>query len=525
MCEMLDFVFEESGATHRIPVRDGLTLGRSSDNDVVLRDFSVSRHHARVDKKGEEFEIVDLESTNGVRINDDLVPSGSFVVGDRVGVGSFELLVESSEDEVSGLSSATYLRPLSEFNQDYGLEGRPQEISKEIGARERVFEILAQVAKVLIQVEELEPVLEKVMDLVFDQLLVDRGFIVLFDEEGNPQLELNRARDSEDGGETEVPISRTILDMVSQQQVAILTHDAQADQRFEAGRSVRIHQIRSAMCAPLWHRERVIGVIYVDSPLHVGSFSASDLDLLTALSNYAAVAIERARLNERIRRERVARDRLERYHSPAVIEAVLSDSGADGASVTLRETSILFADIVGFTARCESLPPEEVAAFLNQFFSLAADIIFKHGGTLDKFIGDAVMAFFGAPLPQEDHAERAVRSAVELISALEEWNAEREAAGDDRVDVRIAVNSGPVVVGDIGSASRVDYTVLGNTVNVTARLEEHVATPGSIVLGENTYAAVSEIFPTESLGSVQLKGLTRNINIYRVVTEDVESGV
>jgi len=365
-------------------------------------------------------------------------------------------------------------------------------------------------------------VLEKVMDLVFDHLPVDRSFIVLFDEEGNPQLELNRFRESELGEDAEVPISRTILDMVSQQKVAILTHDAQADQRFEAGRSIKIHQIRSAMCAPLWHRERVIGVIYVDSPLHVGSFSASDLDLLTALSNYAAVAIERARLNENIRRERQARDRLERYHSPAVIEAVLSDSGDEAAVVTLRETSILFADIVGFTARCETLPPEDVAAFLNQFFSLAADVIFKHGGTLDKFIGDAVMAFFGAPLPQEDHAERAVRSALELMEVLKEWNAEREKAGDDRIEVRIAVNSGPVVVGDIGSATRVDYTVLGNTVNVTSRLEEHVAEPGSIVLGETTQAAVADLFPTEPLGSVQLKGLRRKINIFRVAAEEIE---
>jgi adenylate cyclase len=519
---MLEFAYEEGGITHRVPVRHGLTLGRSSDNDVVLRDFSVSRHHARVEERGEEVHLVDLGSTNGIRINESFVASGVFTLGDLLGVGSFELRVEEAGDDTAGLSSATYLRPLSEFNQDYGLEGRPQEISKEIGARERVFEILAQVAKVLIQVEELEPVLEKVMDLVFEHLLVDRGFIVLFDADGNPQLELNRARESEVGGETEVPISRTILDMVSKQKVAILTHDAQADQRFEAGRSVRIHQIRSAMCAPLWHRERVIGVIYVDSPLHVGSFSASDLDLLTALSNYAAVAIERARLNERIRRERQARDRLERYHSPAVIEAVLSDSGADRASVTLRETSILFADIVGFTARCESLPPEDVALFLNQFFSLAADIIFEHGGTLDKFIGDAVMAFFGAPLPQDDHATRAVRCAIELLRALEQWNGEREAAGEDRVEVRIAVNSGPVVVGDIGSASRVDYTVLGNTVNVTARLEEHVAKPGTIVLGETTQAAVADVFPTEPLGSVQLKGLSRKINIFRLVSEEIE---
>jgi adenylate cyclase len=520
---MLELVFEDSGVSYRVPVRDGLTLGRSSDNDVVLRDFSVSRHHARIEENDGELLLIDLESTNGVRINEEFVDSGAFSLGDLLGVGSFELRVEEAAGDTGGLSSATFLRPLSEFNQDYGLEGQPQEISKEIGPRERVFEILAQVAKVLIQVEELDPVLQKVMDLVFDQLRVDRSFIVLFDSDGNPQLELNRVRESQVSEDAEVPISRTILDMVSQQQVAILTHDAQADQRFEAGRSVRIHQIRSAMCAPLWHRERVIGVIYVDSPLHVGSFSASDLDLLTALSNYAAVAIERARLNENIRRERQARDRLERYHSPAVIEAVLSESGDDRAPVTVRETSILFADIVGFTARCETLPPEDVAAFLNQFFSLAADVIFKHGGTLDKFIGDAVMAFFGAPLPQDDHAERAVRSALELLTALEEWNTEREAAGDDRVEVRIAVNSGPVVVGDIGSATRVDYTVLGNTVNVTSRLEEHVAKPGTIVLGESTQAAIAGLFPTEPLGSVQLKGLSRKINIFRLAVEEIET--
>jgi adenylate cyclase len=228
------------------------------------------------------------------------------------------------------------------------------------------------------------------------------------------------------------------------------------------------------------------------------------------------VAIERARLNERIRSERAARDRLARYHSPAVIEAVLS-APDHGPSVTLRETSILFADIVGFTARCESLPPEEVAAFLNQFFSLAADAIFEFGGTLDKFIGDAVMAFFGAPLPQADHAERAVRAALALMGALEVWNRDRVAAGADPIEVRVAIHSGPVVVGDIGSARRVDYTVLGNTVNVAARLEEYVATPGAIVIGETTYQAVRELFAARHLGDVQLKGLSRKIGAFEVL--------
>jgi len=520
MTSMLELVYQDGSATRRTLVRDGLTLGRSSDNDIVLRDFSVSRQHARVEVEGETAKIVDLGSTNGVKVNNTFVTSSGLNAGDQVVVGNFQIEVEDAGSDADGLSSATYLRPLSEFNEDYGLEGSATGASRELGVRERVFEILAQVAKTLIEVEDLEPVLEKVMDVVFEQLLVDRGFIVLFDDDGEPQLERYRTRESEEGAAPEVPISRTILDLVSQQKVAILTHDAQADQRFEAGRSIRIHQIRAAMCAPLWHRDLIVGVIYVDSPLHVGSFSASDLDLLTALANYSAVAIERARLNERIRSERAMRDRLERYHSPQVIDAVLRAPEQE-STVTLRETTILFADIVGFTPRCESQPPEEIAAFLNEFFSRAADSIFSFGGTLDKFIGDAVMAFFGAPLPQTDHAERAVRSGIALRRALNEWNSKRALEGLDSVEIRIAIHSGPVVVGDIGSASRVDYTVLGNTVNVTARLEEYVAQPGQIVIGETTQAAVAHLFPTEHLGNIQLKGLSRKIAVYRVALEEI----
>ncbi len=517
---MYELVFEEGGVSHRVAIRDGTTMGRSSDNDAVLRDFSVSRHHARIEKDGEVFKIVDLESTNGVKVNDTFVTSAPLAPGDQIAIGNFVLLVESAEERSEGLSSATYLRPLKEFNQDYGLEGEASGVRK-LGDRERIFEVLAQVAKTLLQVEELQPVLEKVMDLVFEHLMVDRGFILLYDAEGTPRLELCRARNSEEGEEPEVPLSRTILDMVTRQKLALLTHDAQADQRFDAGRSIRIHQIRSAMCAPLWHREQVMGVIYVDSPLHVGSFSAADLDLLTALANYAAVAIEQARLREHIQREQSVRQRLERYHSPAVIEAVLAAPERSTPPVMLRETSILFADIVSFSTRCESLPPEDVAAFLNQFFSLAAEAVFAYGGTLDKFIGDAVMAFFGAPLPQPDHAERAVRCAVALQKALTVWNRERAVAGLDPVEVRIAIHSGPVVVGDIGSATRVDYTVLGNTVNVAARLEEFVAQPAQIVIGESTQGAIAHLFPTEHLGNVQLKGLSRKIAAYRIKVEEI----
>ncbi len=124
---MVQLVFEEGGITHRIPVGDSLTLGRSSDNDVVLRDFSVSRHHARVEDGDGGLRIVDLKSMNGIRINEDFVTEGNFAVGDTLGIGNFDLHVEDAEGtDASGLTSATYMRPLSEFNQDYGLEGQPQ---------------------------------------------------------------------------------------------------------------------------------------------------------------------------------------------------------------------------------------------------------------------------------------------------------------------------------------------------------------------------------------------------------------
>jgi adenylate cyclase len=497
-------------------------IGRTSDNQLVLKDFSVSRHHARVERRGDSWWIVDLGSTNGVKVNDRYATDAMLTEGDQIQVGNFTLSFHRGDSGVGlSASSSTFLRTLEEFREEFALE--PEQAKKGTGAtpRERVLEALAQVARTLLEVEELEPVLVKVMDAVFAQLPAERAFILLFNPEGHAELRIARSR----GGATlaEAPVSQTILDLVSRQKVAVLTSDAQSDERFAAGLSVRLHQIRSAMCAPLWHRDAVIGVLFVDTPLATGCFTAENLDLLTALANYAAVAIDRARLNDHIREARRARERLERYHSPAVVEAIVGRhrGAGDADRHETREVSVLFADLVGFTARCEKMDPPDVARFLGEFFTLASDSVFEFGGTLDKFIGDAAMAFFGAPLEQADHAERAVLAALALRRRLKTWNRERVLAGLDVVEVRMAINSGLVVVGEIGSATRVDYTVLGNTVNVAARLEETVAQAGQIVLGAATQRGVAHLFPTEHLGNVQLRGLQGKLPVFRLMTEEI----
>lgn len=244
----------------------------------------------------------------------------------------------------------------------------------------------------------------------------------------------------------------------------------------------------------------------------------NDLDLLTALANYAAIGIEQARLNEKIKEEIKRRSQLERYHSPAVINRILTYSSTD-SSIEAQDldVSVLFSDIVGFTGLSEKMEPHRVALILNEYFSEMTDIIFRYDGTLDKFIGDAIMAVFGAPLAMPDHALRAVKTALEMRERLRQMNEEK--FGKNKINIRIGINTGRVVAGDIGSPKRIEYTVLGNTVNIASRLESTIARPGQIVVGEATYHIIRDLFVMEPVGEFNLRGMENLITVYEVLSE------
>jgi adenylate cyclase len=301
--------------------------------------------------------------------------------------------------------------------------------------------------------------------------------------------------------------------------VSILTSDALVDPRFGSGDSIRFHGIRSAMCAPLWNKDEVIGIIHVDSPMLTNCFTVNDLDLLTALANYAAVAVERARLNQKIVAEEKKRERLGRFLSPQVASRILAQAdthgGAELGAPEVREVSVLFADISGFTSMSETMSPSSVALLLNDYLSRMTDVIFKYEGTLDKYIGDAIMAVFGAPLDMPDHAPRAIKAALEMQERLAEWNADRKEGPAFRI--RIGINSGNAVAGEIGSVNKKEYTVLGDTVNTASRLESSVAKPGSVVIGANTHALVEGMFECRALGTFKVKGKALEIPAYEVL--------
>jgi adenylate cyclase len=514
-------------------------IGRSPDCQVVLKDFSISRNHAKVICDEGGVRIMDLKSKNGTQVNGVPIVEARLKDGDRILLGklpvTFSKTLEGKVilDEAKPLSeeAGTIIRSVGELSRllsasDTAADARavadlkktPSEL-QEIEKSNRILKVLTKVAETLIAVRPVEEVLQQVMDIVFDHVPSDRGFLMLL-EEGSTKLVpmVVKHRSSNAASEGKITISKTIADRVIKDRVSILTSDAMVDPRFGAGDSIRFHGIRSAMCAPLWNKDQVIGIIHVDSPMLTNCFTLNDLDLLTALANYAAVAVERARLNQKIVAEEKKRERLGRFLSPQVTNRILATSESSSAALGVPEekiVSVLFADIVGFTSMSEKMSPAAVALILNDYLSRMTDVVFKFEGTLDKYIGDAIMAVFGAPLDMPDHAARAIGAALEMRERLREFNEERKEG--PKIRIRIGINSGKVVATEIGSINKKEYTVLGDTVNIAARLESSVASPDGIVIGENTYEAVKGLFTCEPMGLRDLKGKEKQVAVFEVV--------
>jgi len=518
------------GARHTVDLtEEGITLGRGDAASIKVTSNAVSRQHARIFLKDGRPHVVDLKSLNGTTLNGEPVPVPSAMrPGDVVLMGEIPVqwLAEAAPESISGGFQANPLgaagQPKGATQSRISLEDRafdqsgsilvphasldamiarakserpPQEV-------EALFQNLAAMAGSLLRAAGQAELLESVMSLVTAQIPCQRGFILLLDPAGELVPELVW---EEKPGAIAHPISRSIAKVAMGNRVTVLTTDAQVDPRFAAGESIKIHGISSALCAPLIVDDQALGVIYLESSLYKGGFGREDEHLLSAMANFAAVGIQRER-------EARFRQRLERYHSPQVVGQILKAAQSLDAPLLQAqrcEITVLFADISGFTRMSEGMEPLRLAAILNRTFEALTEQIFLRGGTLDKYIGDAIMAFFGAPAPDPDHARHAVEAAVAMQQALRSLN-EGRPEGYPELRMRIGVNSGEAFAGDIGCEKRMDYTVMGSTVNLASRLESGVAKPGQIVLGPRT----AEILGCEGLrelAPVTLKGIEQEL--------------
>ncbi len=226
------------------------------------------------------------------------------------------------------------------------------------------------------------------------------------------------------------------------------------------------------------------------------------------------------------REKRRYRKTLLKYLSPQLVQTIMQDFNWDSLRAEKRTLSVLFSDIRGFTSISEKLPPETVVATLNEHLNMMVSVIFKHQGTLDKFVGDCVMAFWGAPLPQPNHAELAARAALEMVEGLEKLNRKWQSEGRPTLHIGVGVNSGDMLFGNIGSEQRMDFTVIGDNVNLGSRLESATKElKATIVISEATYREIQGLAQVRPLGEISVKGKEERIVVYELLgmTESIRT--
>jgi adenylate cyclase len=532
-------------------------LGRSMVCDVVIDSAELSRKHAEIRGDERGWTIHDLNSRGGTVVNNERVDVRRLQDGDTIVLapgaaqpavlrfhlaGSAERLAQRVQlMDAPARTQILATIDLRDFEQSLvsPVEERlsPRALLRALGRRRvpaadieapwgvgrarpqrhvALLNLFKRVGDVLLVCAQVNQMLEEVLGLVLDTLPGTRGLICLYDEKtGN--LEPKAFRASAAQPDQPFAISRTILNEAIHVQRAMLVTNARDDPRFHTAVSVREQDIRSVMCVPLYHAGAVKGVVYVDCEHKAGAFTGEDLELLAVLGLMVAVGITQMALRDDLAREREVRAKLSRYSSPRVVEQIMSRAAFGGEMLAEEhEVSVLFADLVHFTSLAETMKPGAVIQLLNGVFERLAEAVFQYDGTLDKYIGDAVMAVFGAPLAQADHARRAVQTALRMREAINELN--RAASGAPALQIRTGINSGNAIVGDVGSPVRKEYTAIGDVVNTASRLESSVAQPGDIVIGPLTYELVKEVFVCEALPAVQLRGRQQEILPYRVLS-------
>lgn len=488
-------------------------LGRSDGNHIVLSGSYVSRRHARIVVSKAGVTCEDLRSRNGTWVNgercDERVPLQS---GDVLRIGEYQLELEQIGVPVEE-GETVYRAPIREVALASRLRGA---LRAERGERiERSgldpLALVCQVSERLSRAKSLRAFLEDVAALSLDLANARTVAILLFGEQG--QLEPWAVQHRGELHEGELPISSSIVESAIRDRSAICVADASSDQRFAARESIARYQVAQVICIPLSQDDgEVLGAIYLNR-----HGSAKELvhlvEALTAIAHLTASGVEHQRMRDRAEREMLLRRSLERFLAPDVVDRVTD--GGESLQMEERWGTVLFADISGFTQLTERRKAEEVVGLLDEFYRRMTEIVFQHGGTVDKFIGDAIMAIFGVPYAYGDDAARALQAAHVMERQFAAMMTER--ATEEGCRLKVGIHAGSMLAGTVGGDHRLEYTAIGDTVNVAARLVEG-AEPGQILVSAAALEAAGPArFPAVELGSRKLRGRSETVEVYNLL--------
>jgi adenylate cyclase len=500
------------------------TIGRHPDNTIQILDRIISKEHAQIQRAADgRYLLRDLRSLNGTFMRGERVADHYLSDGDEFTMGSTRIVFVDKPKADDVLQRVTIAPGLTESH----IRGRIQantgdfmperQIPDEKNLR-RDYERLRighELARAVGSELDLDKLLPKILDKAFELVGADRGVILLEDpvtKEMKPSFVKTRSGKSDPN----IVLSKTVMSEVTNNKAAVLSSDATMDARFSGAHSIIMQGIRSTMTLPLLHAGELLGIMHLDSLFTSNAFTEKDLQVCTGMAAQAAISIQNARLASRIEKEAQTRAQISRLIPPSVVEQVLKGELVIEKGGRVSEVTMLFSDIRGFTTMSDGRPPQEIVNTLNEYFEVMVDILFQFSGTLDKFVGDEIIGLFGAPIALDDAPFKAVSCALAMFQALEEFNRTRGAENQPPLRIGVGINTGHVITGSIGSTRALQYTAIGDAMNVASRLV-NVAGSGDIIISEDTYRHVSGRIECKQLPPVKVKGKAEELKVYKVI--------
>jgi adenylate cyclase len=436
---MARLLIERPGAPPRLyELKDGSTIhiGRAASNDITLPHSSISRSHARIEGKGEVWLVTDQHSANGVLLNGVRINSSQLKSGDVIGLGDVTLRFENMTSGTVVAKTSPELA--SHLTQIIGQESmatlldrskaKPPEALSEtrvdsdsrveyLRRENRLLTLLYQVSRALADKTNVEDVTQCLLDLVLQIDGAERGYAMLLTEDSLRAAPhdgatyaflpaIIRYRQTPKADTPQVALSRAIIQQVMESKGPLLVMDAKQDMRFSGSQSMVASGMQSAMCAPLASRDRLFGLLYVDNLSKRGTFKKEDLEVFAVIAAQAGLVMDRVMAKSEVKRQGVQLSAFERFLSPAISKKVAADAADIRLGGESQRITLLFADVRGFTTMAEKMKPREAVEVLNDFYTRMTNVVFEHDGTLDKYLGDGLMAFFGAPLALQNDAFR-----------------------------------------------------------------------------------------------------------------------
>ena len=468
-----------------------ITIGRKADNDITIPEESASRRHAELAMNAEAMAVVlrDLGSTNGTFLNRERVTEPRRLAsGDEIRIGQHVLSVDQRETrpKPGGPGSLPSTSPLT---RDLLLE-----------SLDRHAVLLSEVAERLTTVLDLDTALREVSLLMRRSMGADRCDVILAER-------FSRLSD------LGFPVS--IAQLAIEQRSAVILPDVSNQPDSVLTQTAILLRIRSALCVPVLSGDEVVALIYVykTSPL-ARPFDRRDLQLAIAISHQAAMTIQRARLLRRVRKEQRIRELLQRFLAPAQADALTEDYLKNGKLPEVAELNLtaLFVDIRDSTGLAERLGARMFGQLLSQYYQDMTQIVFDHGGLMHQYMGDGLMAIFGM-FDTANHESRAVRSGLAMLQRHNNLEANGE-----HIVIGVGVNTGPMMAGYLEIQNRIDFSVLGDPVNVCQRLEA-MARPDRLFIGPGTFQVVTGQFNIQPVGLVEVRGRQNKVEAYEVLQD------